>query len=55
MNDKEFIEYIEKAKTCKEILSIMMDNEEYLTYDPYYRDFRVAMINTARKILDWER
>ena len=54
MSDKEFITMIKASKDVREILQIMVDNEDYLTHDPYYRDFRVAMIDTAKKLLEEE-
>lgn len=52
MSDRAFIRKVEKTKTAEEILRIIVDNQDYLSNDPYYRDLGEAIMKQAEKILD---
>ncbi len=49
--DAEWIEEIKKIADPVEMLSVIIDNEMYFGYDPYYKDLRHAMLDQANKIL----
>lgn len=49
--DEKFIESILAIKDPVEMLRKIVDNQDYLGYDPYYSDFRAALLGTAEKIL----
>lgn len=44
MTDAAWIKKISKIKDPKAACRILAENENFLGYDPYYRDLRVALI-----------
>ena len=51
MNDTEFIESLEKVSSAREALAIIVVNERFFGYDPYYNDLRSAMMRMAERVL----
>lgn len=49
--DVKFLEEIERTDTPETILALILENEEFLGYDPYYGDLRRAMLVRATSIL----
>lgn len=46
--------WIEKTRTIVdplEMLKCIVENQDFLGYDPYYSDLRRAMIDTAEQIM----
>lgn len=54
MNDAEWIESLKKISSASEMLRIIVDNEQYFGYDPYYSDLRTAMLDRAADIIKAE-
>ena len=50
MSDKEWIGGLDKIDDPKEALRIILENEMFLGYDPYYGELRAAMLNMAERI-----
>jgi len=51
MSDAEWIESLSKIETSEQMLRTIVDNEEYMRYDPYYRELREALLNNAERVL----
>ena len=51
MDDQEWIKSLDHIQTPEEALRVIVENERFLGYDPYYKDLRKAMIEMAERIL----
>lgn len=51
MNDDEWIASLKTIKTPREALKIILENERFFGYDPYYSDLREAMLQMVERIL----
>lgn len=49
--DKQWIANLSKVKRPETALRIIVENERYLGYDPYYRALRAAMLKMAERVL----
>ncbi len=52
MADKEWIEKVKQIEDPREMLKLIVENETFLGFDPYYKDLRNAMISQAEKIIN---
>ena len=51
MDDAEWIAQIKEISDPIKMLEIIVDNQNYLGFDPYYKDLRAAMLDQAEKII----
>lgn len=51
MNDKQWIEKVRAIKDPVEMLRVICENEDFFGYDPYYKELRAAMTETAEAIV----
>lgn len=49
MGDKEWLAKIASVTDPKEACRLLAENENYLGFDPYYRDIREALINMCER------
>jgi len=54
-SDADWIKSLDKVTDPREALQIIIDNEQFFGFDPYYRDLRDAMVNMASRILEATR
>ena len=50
MTDKEWIAMVKQITDPYIMLQTIVDSEQYLGFDPYYKDLRDAMLNQAEYI-----
>jgi hypothetical protein len=55
MTDKELIEKWSKITDPVEAAQEIVEHEQFLGYDPYYRDLRAALIAMAARVCAKER
>ncbi len=55
MNTEQFLAYTKTVSDPREALKCIVDNEDYLGYDPYYRDLRSAMVDMAKRVATEEK
>ncbi len=51
MTDKQWIAQIDKVSDPVEVLKLVQDNEDYLGFDPYFRDIRDAILRAVARAL----
>jgi hypothetical protein len=49
MNDDNLITAWSKVTDPKEALKLILENEDYFGYDPYFRDLRAALLEMAER------
>jgi hypothetical protein len=54
MTDEQWIKSLAKISTPREMLAVIVDNEEFFGYDPYYAGLRKAMLSNAERVLGRE-
>lgn len=52
MNNAEWIEMIGAITDPIEMLKAILENADFLGYDPYYADHRATLLDQARKIVE---
>ena len=52
MNDEQWKQYIKTVKDPVRMLAIIVKNNSYFGYDPYYADLRKAILDQALKIVE---
>ncbi len=50
MTDAEWIATLDKVTDPVEALGIVLENEDYFGFDPYYRDIRGAVLGMAQRV-----
>lgn len=51
MDDAQWIKHLGTISDPVEMLRIIIENEMYFVYDPYYSDLREGMVRNARRVL----
>ena len=49
MTDREWIASLDEINDPREALRILVDNENLLGYDPYYKDLRAALLRMCER------
>lgn len=49
MSDVEFIQQLNNVTDPAEACRVLVENENFLGYDPYYRDLREALIEMCTR------
>ena len=49
MSDAEFLAEVAKVTDPAEACRVLVENENYLGFDPYYQDLREALIEMCRR------
>lgn len=50
MTDAQYIAQFDKVTDPAEALRVIVGNEHYLGYDPYYKDIRAALMKLAERL-----
>jgi len=50
-SDQEFLVRVEQANTPREILALIVENQNLLGFDPYYADLRKAVLDRVSCVL----
>ena len=49
-NDEQWLErVVRKINDPKDAIHLLLDNEDFLGYDPYYKDIREEILNACRR------
>jgi hypothetical protein len=51
-DDAEWLASLEKVTDMRQALQILVENEGFYGYDPYYRDIREAIFRMAERVLE---
>lgn len=51
-DDAAFIKYVGKIEDPITMLRTIISNEQFLGYDPYYKDLREALLTQGEKIVE---
>ena len=51
-DDAAWITSLDKVSDPREALQIIIDNEQFFGFDPYYRDLRDAMVRMGERVLE---
>lgn len=51
MTDQDWIQQVQQISDPIKMLRCILDNQDFLGYDPYYSDLRGAMLLQIEKIL----
>jgi hypothetical protein len=51
MNDSDWVKEVKGITDPIDMLAIIVENQDYLGFDPYYADLHKVMIDQAEKIV----